>query len=99
MELKNLTEKIISKKEIENCFKNIFKYICINNDEYLDAFTVMNRKSIPSEIYKPVQLVIKNCNNKKRFISINEFIRKGYELFHCFSHNDKIALMNFSFFK
>ena len=98
VELKYLTENIISKKEIENCFKNISKYICINND-YLDAFTAMNRKSIPSEIYKPVQFVIKKCNNKNRFISINEFIRKGYELFHCFSQNDKIALMNFSLFK
>ena len=98
VELKYLTENIISKKEIENCFKNISKYICINND-YLDAFTAMNRKSIPSEIYKPVQFVIKKCNNKNRFISINEFIRKGYELFHCFSKNDKIALMNFSLFK
>lgn len=98
VELKYLTENIISKKEIENCFKNISKYICINND-YLDAFTVLNRKSIPSEIYKPVQFVIKKCNNKNRFISINEFIRKGYELFHCFSQNDKIALMNFSLFK
>ena len=99
VELKYLTENIISKNEIENCFKNIFNYICKNQKhDYLDVFSNMNTKNIPSEIYKPIQYVIKNCNNKRRFIPANEFIRKGYELFHYFSQNDKIALMNFNVF-
>lgn len=93
-ELNFLTNNIISKNEIEKCFENIFNYITKNN-KYLDAFSIMNTKSIPIQIYKPIQFVIKNCNNKKRFISASEFIRKGYELFNYFSQNDKIALINF----
>ena len=96
VELRILTDNIISKRDIENSFKKIFIYITKNND-YLDAFWTLNGKYIPSEIFKPVQTIIKNCN-KKRFISGNEFIRKGYQLFNFFSSNDKIAIMNFNIF-
>ena len=97
IQFKYLTKNIITKKDIENYFKKIFNYIC-KNHEYLDVFKSMNTKTIPVEIYKPVQSVIKKCNNKKRFISVNEFIQKGYEQFHFFSRNDKIAVMNFKIF-
>ena len=96
VELRILTDNIISKRDIENSFKKIFIYITKNND-YLDAFWTLNGKYIPSKIFKPVQTIIKNCN-KKRFISVNEFIRKGYQLFNFFSSNDKIAIMNFNIF-
>ena len=92
-----LTNNIISKNEIENSFKNIFKYLSKNNN-YLDAFSVMNTKTIPSKIYKSIQSVIKSCNNKQRFIPENEFVRKGYELFNFFSQDDKIYIINFSIF-
>ena len=94
--LNYLTESIISKKDIENCFEKIFNYIC-KNHQYFDVFRAMNTKNIPSQIYKVVKFVIKNCN-KKRFITANEFIRKGTELFHFFSKNDKIAIINFNIF-
>ena len=96
IQFKNLTKNIISKKEIENYFRGIFNYIS-KNHEYLDVFKSMNTKTIPGEIYKPVQAVIKKCI-KERFISVNEFIQKGYEQFHFFSRNDKIAIMNFNIF-
>jgi hypothetical protein len=96
-EIQFLTNNIISKNEIENSFKNIFRYLTKNNN-YLDAFSVMNTKTIPSKIYKPIQSVIKNCNNKKRFISESEFVKKGYELFNFFSQNDKISIINFNIF-
>ena len=96
IQFKNLTKNIISKKEIENYFRGIFNYIS-KNHEYLDVFKSMNTKTIPVEIYKPVQAVIKKCI-KERFISINEFIQKGYEQFYFFSRNDKIAIMNFNIF-
>ena len=94
--LNYLTESIISKKDIENCFEKIFNYIC-KNHQYFDVFRAMNTKNIPSQIYKAVQFVIKNCN-KRRFITANEFIRKGTELFHFFSKNDKISIINFNIF-
>ena len=96
IQFKNLTKNIISKKEIENYFRGIFNYIS-KNHEYLDVFKSMNTKTIPGEIYKPVQAVIKKCI-KERFISVNEFSQKGYEQFHFFSRNDKIAIMNFNIF-
>ena len=96
-EIHFLTNNIISKNEIENSFKNIFRYLTKNNN-YLDAFSVMNTKTIPSKIYMPIQSVIKSCNNKKRFISENEFVKKGYELFNFFSQNDKISIINFNIF-
>ena len=96
IQFKNLTKNIISKKEIENYFRGIFNYIS-KNHEYLDVFKSMNTKTIPVEIYKPVQAVIKKCI-KERFIFVNEFIQKGYEQFHFFSRNDKIAIMNFNIF-
>ena len=74
-EIQFLTNNIISKNEIENSFKNIFRFLTKNNN-YLDAFSVMNTKTIPSKIYMPIQSVIKSCNNKKRFISENEFVKK-----------------------
>ena len=92
-----LTNNIISKNEIEDSFKNIFRFLTKNNN-YLDAFSAMNTKTIPSKIYKPIQSVIKSCNNKKRFISENEFVKKGYELFNFFSQNDKISIINFNIF-
>jgi len=96
-EINFLTNNIVSKNEIENSFKNIFNFLTKNNN-YLDAFSVMNTKTIPSKIYKPIQSVIKSCNNKKRFISENEFVQKGYELFNFFSQNDKISIINFNIF-
>ena len=97
IQFKYLTKNIISKKEIEKYFKNIFNYIT-KNHEYLDVFKSMNTKTIPLEIYKPVHYVIKQCNNKERFISVNEFIQKGYEQFRFLSRNDKISIMNFNIF-
>ena len=96
-EINFLTNNIVSKNEIENSFKNIFNFLTKSNN-YLDAFSVMNTKTIPSKIYKPIQSVIKSCNNKKRFISENEFVQKGYELFNFFSQNDKISIINFNIF-
>lgn len=90
-------ENIIQKNEIEISLKKIFNHISINNC-YLDAFSALNTKTIPSGIYKPVHCIIKNCDKKKRFISANEFIRKGSELFHFFSQEEKIAILNFKIF-
>ena len=93
VDIKKLTDTIILKREIENSFKKIFVYIS-KNKEFLDAFWTMNGKTIPNKIFKPVHTIIKSYN-KKRFISVNEFIGKGYQLFNSFPPNDKIAIMNF----
>jgi len=96
-EINFLKNNIISKNEIENSFKNIFKFLTKNNN-YLDVFSVMNPKTIPAKIYKSIQSVIKSCNNKQRFISEKEFVKKGYELFNFFSQDEKISIINFNIF-
>ena len=95
VKLTTLTNNIISKIEIEKCFKNIFYYIT-KNKEVIDVFYSLNTKNIPFKIFNPVKYVIKNCNKKKRFISANEFVRKGYELFNFLPQNDKISIINFN---
>ena len=77
-----------------NSFKNIFNLITKNN-KILDAFNVVNKNNIPSPIYEVVKTIVKNCNNKNRFIDYNDFINMAFILFDKFSNDEKISILNY----
>ena len=89
-----ITLNLIEKNEIINSFKNIFNLITKNN-KILDAFTVVNKNNIPSPIYEVVKTIVKNCNNKNRFIDYNDFINMAFILFDKFSNEEKISILNY----
>ena len=83
-----------NRNEIIKALNNVFCFI--NKDRnYFDVFSNLNRKNIPSEFFEPVHFIIKNCNQKQRFISINEFSTKGAELFDKLNLKDQILILNF----
>lgn len=92
---KSIKNNILIKNDIVNSLKKIFRTISkdINN---LDVFSVLNRKCIPNEIYEPVYFIIKSCNQKKRFITFNEFILQGTKIFNLLNGEEKIAILNFN---
>ena len=63
---------MIEKNEIINSFKNIFNKITKNN-KILDIFSLLNKINIPSPIYNIIKTILKNCNNKNRFVEYNDF--------------------------
>ena len=69
--------------------------VVTKNNNTLDAFTVVNKKNIPEEIFGIVKTIVRNCNIKKRFIEYNEFVNKAFYLFDQFSNEDKITILNF----
>ena len=89
-----LMNNLLNKNEIIKAFNNVFCFISKDNN-YLDVFSSLNRKSIPSDIFEPVQFIVKSCNQKQRFISINEFSAKGVELFDKLNLKDQILILNF----
>ena len=91
----NLARNLMNKNEIMNSLKNIFNYIT-KNKMILDVFGVVNIQNIPEEIYGIVKNIVKNCNQKKRFIEYNEFIDKAYYLFDKFTNEEKIIILNFN---
>ena len=90
-----ITSNLIEKNEIITSFKNIFNIITKNN-RILDAFIVINKNNIPSPIYEIVKNVVKNCDNKKRFIQYDDFINTAFVLFDKFSNEDKISILNYN---
>ena len=89
-----ITSNLIEKNEIINSFKNIFNKITKNN-KILDAFSLVNRNNIPSPIYDIVKTILKNCNNRNRFVEYNDFINIAFILFDKFSNEDKISILNY----
>ena len=89
-----ITSNLIEKNEIINSFKNIFNKITKNN-KILDAFSLVNRNNIPSPIYDIVKTILKNCNNKNRFVEYNDFINMAFILFDKFSNEEKISILNY----
>ena len=67
-----IVSNLIEKNEIINSFKNIFNKITKNN-KILDAFSLLNKINIPSPIYNIIKTILKNCNNKNRFVEYNDF--------------------------
>jgi hypothetical protein len=94
VDIKTLRENIISKNEIEKCFINIFNFIS-KNKPYFDVFFRMNMNLLPSNIFLIIKNVLKKCGNK-RFIHIDEFVKKGVQLFNLFSKTDRINILNFN---
>ena len=90
-----IKEKLIEKNEILNCFRNIFNAVTKNN-KTLDAFNMINKNNIPSPIYEIVKFIVKNCQNKNRFIEYEEFINKALTLFDNFSKEEKISILNYN---
>ena len=90
-----ITSNLIEKNEIINSIKNIFKLITKNNIA-LDAFSVVNKNVIPSPIYDVVKKIVRNCDNKKRFIEYDDFINKAFILFDTFSNEEKISILNYN---
>ena len=89
-----LMNNLLNRNGIINALINVFSFISKDNN-YLDVFSNLNRKNIPSDIFEPVQFIVKNCNQKQRFISINEFSAKGLELFDKLNLKDQIVILNF----
>ena len=89
-----IKEKLLQRNEILNCFRNIFIAITKNN-KILDAFNMINKNNIQSPIYEIVKFIVKNCQNKNRFIEYEEFINKALNLFDNFSKEEKIAILNY----
>ena len=75
-----LTNNLFKKFKIMKALEKIFNEYC-NDHNVLDAFIILNRKTIPAEIYSPVSFIVKNCNKKGRFVSLKEFVSKGIEIF------------------
>ena len=90
-----ITSNLIEKNEIITSFKNIFNIITKNN-RILDAFSVVNKNNIPSPIYEIVKNIVKNCDNKNRFIQYDDFINTAFVLFDKFSNEDKISILNYN---
>lgn len=90
-----ITSNLVEKKEIINSFKNIFNIITKNN-RILDAFSVVNKNIIPSPIYEIVKNVVKNCDNKNRFIQYDDFINMAFVLYDKFSDEEKISILNYN---
>ena len=90
-----ITSNLIEKNEIINSIKNIFKLITKNNTA-LDAFSMINKNVIPSPIYDVVKKIVRNCDNKKRFIEYDDFINKSFFLFDKFSTEEKISILNYN---
>ena len=78
-----------------NSFKDIFNAVTKNN-KTLDAFNMINKNNIPSPIYGIVKFIVKNCQNKNRFIEYEEFINKALTLFDNFSKEEKISILNYN---
>ena len=55
----------------------------------------MNMNLLPSNIFLIIKNVLKKCGNK-RFIHIDEFVKKGVQLFNLFSKTDRINILNFN---
>ena len=89
-----ITSNLIEKNEIINSFKNIYNIITKNN-EILDAFSLVNKNNIPSPIYDIVKTILKNCNNRNRFVEYNDFINMAINLFDKFSNDEKISILNY----
>jgi len=89
-----LTNNLFKKLRIMKALENIFNAYC-NDNNVLDAFIILNRKTIPSEIYNAISFIIKNCNKKGRFISLKEFVNKGIEIFEKLKTQEQISLINF----
>ena len=91
----NLTQNLMNKNEIMNSLKNIFNFIT-KNKFILDVFGVVNIQNIPEDIYGIVKTIVKNCDQKKRFIDYNEFMDKAYDLIDIFTKEEKIIILNFN---
>ena len=89
-----ITSNLIEKNEIINSFKNIFNIITKNN-KILDAFSLVNKNNIPSPIYDIIKTILKNCNNRNRFVEYNDFINIAIILFDKFSNEEKISILNY----
>jgi hypothetical protein len=89
-----LTNNLYKKFKIMKALEKIFNAYC-NDNNVLDAFIILNRKTIPSEIYRPISFIIKNCNKKGRFISLKEFIDKGIEIFEKLNSQEEKSIINF----
>jgi len=76
---------LIEKNEIINSFKNIFNKITKNN-KILDTFSLVNKNNIPSPIYNIIKTILKNYNNKNRFVEYNDFINMTFILFDNFQY-------------
>ena len=57
---------------------------------------MVNKNNIPSPIYEIVKNIVKNCDNKKRFVQYDDFINKNFVLFDKFSNEDKISILNYN---
>ena len=89
-----LTNNLFKKFKIMKSLEKIFNSYC-NDNNVLDAFIILNRKAIPSEIYGPVSFIVKNCNKKGRFISLKEFVRKGIDIFEKLKPQEQKSIINF----
>ena len=89
-----LTNNLFKKFKIMKALEKIFNAYC-NDNNVLDAFIILNRKTIPSEMYGPVSFIIKNCNKKGRFVSLKEFVSKGIEIFEKLKTKEQKSIINF----
>ena len=89
-----LTNNFFKKFKIMKALEKIFNDYC-NENNVLDAFIILNRKILPSEIYNPISFIIKNCDKKGRFISLKEFVNKGIEIFEKLKTHEQKAIINF----
>ena len=89
-----LTNNLFKKFKVMKALEKIFSEYC-NDNNVLDAFIILNRKTIPAEIYSPVSLIVKNCNKKGRFVSLKEFVRKGIEIFEKLKTQEQKSIINF----
>ena len=89
-----LTNNLFKKFKIMKALEKIFNEYC-NDNNVLDAFIILNRKTIPAEIFSPVSFIIKNCNKKGRFVSLKEFVSKGIEIFEKLKTQEQKSIINF----
>jgi len=89
-----LTNNLFKKFKIMKALEKIFNEYC-NDHNVLDAFIILNRKTIPAEIYSPVSFIVKNCNKKGRFVSLKEFVSKGIEIFEKLKTQEQKSIINF----
>ena len=90
-----LANNLLKKYQIMKSLEKIFYLLC-NKNNILDAFSNLNRKSIPSNVFEPISFIIKNCNNRQRFICLNDFINKGIELFDKLKGQEQSLIINFN---
>ena len=90
----SLTISLEKKNKISNSLKNIFLYLSKGNN-YLDVFQLLETNKNHLDIYPMVQKIIKNCDQKQRFIFMKDFIEKGKIVFEKLPEEEQKIIFNF----